>query len=176
MKLIVGLGNIGAKYYSSRHNVGFLIIEQFAANYSNSIFQMYSRYNAEMARVRIGDNDVLLLKPSTYMNLSGTAVAAVKNYFKIDIKDLLVVHDDIDLVPHHIKVKVGGGNAGHNGLRSITQCCGNDYKRLRYGIGRPAVDSKINISDYVLGDLEPEFLLTLKHNTNIINDAINQNI
>ncbi|MDR1691575.1 MAG: aminoacyl-tRNA hydrolase [Rickettsiales bacterium] len=147
IKLIVGLGNVGDKYAITRHNVGFL-----AADYLNIAYEgtaWVKKFKGEVSEIKIGSNKIFLLKPHTFMNLSGQAVIEIMNFYKIAIEEVLVVHDDIDLPFEEVRIKQGGGNAGHNGLKSISMLCGNDYWRMRIGVGRPQ-NSKVDVSDYVL--------------------------
>ena len=137
IRLIVGLGNPGSEYVRTRHNAGFRFVEALAAKVGAN-FREERKFQGETARCRINGNEVWLLKPLTYMNASGEAVSAMANYFKITPAEILVVHDEMDLLPGCMRIKKGGGNAGHNGLKSITQQLGTpDFWRLRLGIGHP---------------------------------------
>lgn len=147
MFLIVGLGNIGDKYKNNRHNIGFRVVDALISNL-NAIRQSDKNFEGELYK----SSQILLLKPSTYMNLSGKSVSAVKNFYKI--KDMLVIHDELDLPFSVIKFKFGGGSGGHNGLKSIDNLCGNEYYRMRYGIGKPS--AKEQVIDWVLGDFSEE--------------------
>ena len=148
MKLIVGLGNPGSKYASNRHNVGFMAVDQIHDHYDFSPWR--KRFSGETAEGRIGRNKCLLLKPLTYMNESGRSVGEALRFYKLDLDDVIVLYDEIDLVPGKLKAKCGGGNAGNNGLRSLTSHVGNEYHRIRIGVGRPA--QKSQVSNYVLRD------------------------
>ena len=148
MKLIVGLGNPGAKYARNRHNVGFMAVERIAERHRFSSWR--KRFQGETAEGEIGGERVVLLKPQTYMNESGRSVGEAARFLKIAEADIVVLHDELDLVPGKLKVKVGGGNAGHNGLRSISAHLGNEYVRVRIGIGHPG--SKDAVHHYVLHD------------------------
>jgi PTH1 family peptidyl-tRNA hydrolase len=148
MKLIAGLGNPGGRYARNRHNIGFLVVEALARAYNASPWR--SRFQGEAAEATIGGQRVLLLKPQTYMNESGRSVGQAMAFYKIPLSDVMVVHDELDLPPGRLKVKAGGGNAGHNGLRSISALCGNDYRRVRVGIGHPG--DKALVHNYVLAD------------------------
>ena len=145
---IVGLGNPGAEYQRTRHNAGFwfadLIADRFHAD-----FRSESKFFGATARVKIAGTDVLLLKPTTFMNKSGQAVAALVNFYKLKPDQLLVAHDELDLPAGSMKLKIGGGHGGHNGLRDIHKSQGPDYRRLRVGIGHPG--DKNLVLDYVLG-------------------------
>ena len=148
MKLFVGLGNPGAKYAGNRHNIGFMALDAIARRHANAPFR--ARFQGEATEAVIGGEKVLLLKPLTYMNESGRAVGAAMQFFKIALGDVAVFHDELDLPPARLRVKTGGGNAGHNGLRSISAHCGNEYLRIRLGIGHPGVKEMVH--PYVLSD------------------------
>jgi len=148
MKLFVGLGNPGEKHEANRHNVGFLAVERIAGRHGFAPWR--KKFQSTVSEGELGGERVLLLKPETYMNESGRAVGEAMRFLKIEPADVYVFHDELDLVPGKIKVKVGGGNAGHNGLRSISAHIGNDYPRVRLGIGHPG--SKDAVVHYVLGD------------------------
>jgi PTH1 family peptidyl-tRNA hydrolase len=147
MLLLVGLGNPGPKYEKNRHNIGFMAADRIASRHSFGPWR--ARFQGEVAEGSIGGVKTLLLKPRTYMNESGRAVAEAARFFRIPPPDIAVLHDELDLAPGKLRVKVGGGNAGHNGLRSITAHMGNDYKRVRLGIGHPGKDAVLS---YVLND------------------------
>jgi PTH1 family peptidyl-tRNA hydrolase len=148
MRLFVGLGNPGSRYAKNRHNIGFLAVDAIARAHNAGPWRR--RFQGESAEALIGGERVLLLKPETYMNESGQSVAQAQRFFKIALEDVCVFHDELDLAPAKLRVKVGGGNAGHNGLRSITAHCGNDYRRVRFGIGHPG--DKALVHAYVLSD------------------------
>ncbi len=148
MKLFVGLGNPGAKYAANRHNIGFMALDRIAADHG---FGPWKRaFQGLVSEGRLGGEKVLLLKPETFMNLSGQSVQAVVQFHKIDLADVIVFHDELDLPPVKIKYKMGGGHAGHNGLRSIHAHLGEAYGRIRLGIGHPG--HKDRVADYVLHD------------------------
>jgi PTH1 family peptidyl-tRNA hydrolase len=149
MRLWVGLGNPGGQYARHRHNVGFMALDRIAADHG---FAPWRRaFKGEVAEGRFGSQKVLLLKPQTYMNLSGEAVRAALDFYKLTPADVTVFHDELDLAPFRVRVKEGGGHAGHNGLRSIHQHLGTDaYARVRLGIGHPG--HKDRVSGYVLSD------------------------
>ncbi|RXJ67745.1 aminoacyl-tRNA hydrolase [Halarcobacter ebronensis] len=155
MYLIVGLGNIGEKYQLTRHNVGFLVVDKMIKNLSSSNINK-SNFKADVFKV--GYN--LFAKPKTYMNLSGEAVIAIKEYYKIDIENIIVIHDDLDLPFGTVKFKIGGGHGGHNGLRSIDSHIGKEYIRVRIGIGKPL--NKEDVSNYVLSNFSKEELNKLE--------------
>jgi len=148
MKLFVGLGNPGAQYARQRHNVGFMAVDKIASAHQLGAWR--KRFQGETAEGTLGAERVVLLKPSTYMNDSGRAVGEAARFLKIPVGDIYVFHDEIDLAPGKLKVKAGGGNAGHNGLRSITAHLGNEYNRVRIGVGHPGV--KDAVAHYVLHD------------------------
>jgi peptidyl-tRNA hydrolase, PTH1 family len=151
--LVVGLGNPGREYARNRHNVGWLIVDELARRHGASF---RSKFSGQLAETRIGDHRVALLKPETYMNLSGQSVAAAARFFKVEPADVLVVHDEIDFDPGRLQVRLGGGLAGHNGLRSVAQYLKTpDFMRLRVGVGRPGRGDRRDPADYVLSDFEP---------------------
>lgn len=137
IRLIVGLGNPGSDYEKTRHNVGFWVIDAIARTQAIE-FRAEARFNGEVCRITEADgNTCWLLKPMTFMNRSGQALAAVAYFYKIVSSEILVIHDDLDLTPGVARLKQGGGHGGHNGLRDIIQHLGNDFLRLRLGIGHP---------------------------------------
>ena len=148
MKLFVGLGNPGAKYARNRHNVGFMAVERIADRHRFGPWKR--KFQGVAADGEIAGEKVLLLKPDTFMNESGRAVGDAARFLKIGIADVIAFHDELDLAPGKLKVKVGGGNAGHNGLRSITQHVGNEFARVRIGIGHPG--AKELVHGWVLHD------------------------
>ncbi len=148
MKLFVGLGNPGEKYARHRHNVGFMAVERIAARHRFGPWKR--KFQGHAADGEIAGEKVVLLKPDTYMNDSGRAVGDATRFLKIGIEDVVAFHDELDLAPGKIKLKSGGGNAGHNGLRSITQHVGNEFVRVRVGIGHPG--AKELVHGYVLHD------------------------
>lgn len=148
MKLFAGLGNPGPAYSGHRHNIGFMALDRIAANHGFSPWR--SRFQGLVAEGRLGQDKVILLKPQTFMNLSGQAVGAAMRFYKLAPADVVVFHDELDLAAGKIKVKQGGGNAGHNGLRSIDEHIGDDFRRVRIGIGHPG--DKTRVTGHVLGD------------------------
>ena len=152
--LVVGLGNPGREYERTRHNVGWLVVDELAKRHGGSF---RAKFSGQVAEVRLGDEKLALLKPETYMNESGRSLAAAAHFFKVDPGAVLVVHDDVDLEPERLQARLGGGLAGHNGLRSIAQALGtNDFLRLRIGIGRPGRGDRRPVADYVLSKFDPE--------------------
>lgn len=148
MKLIVGLGNPGSKYARNRHNIGFMAVDEIAAAHGFPPWR--AKFQGQMSEGRIGPDKVILLKPETFMNSSGQAVGEAARFHKINSTDIIVFHDELDLAPSKIRVKTGGGHAGHNGLRSIHQHIGPEYERVRMGVGHPG--HKDAVSGYVLRD------------------------
>jgi PTH1 family peptidyl-tRNA hydrolase len=135
MRLFVGLGNPGAKHAHNRHNVGFMAVDEIARRHGFAPWRR--RFQGETAEGTLDHERVILLRPSTFMNESGRAVKEALEYSGIDLADLVVFHDEIELPPSKVRVKIGGSDAGHNGLRSISSHVGNDYKRVRLGVGHP---------------------------------------
>ena len=148
MKILVGLGNPGDKYEQNRHNVGFMAVEAIAENHGGGAWKR--RFQGMATEVDLGRERCLLLKPSTFMNESGRSIGEAMRFFKISPADVIVFHDELDLEPGRIRVKFGGGHAGHNGLKSISAHVGNDYHRVRIGIGHPG--SREAVVSYVLHD------------------------
>lgn len=135
MKLFVGLGNPGAQYALNRHNVGFMAVDAIAASHDFPAWR--KRFSGVASESKLGGEQVLLFKPQTFMNESGRAVGEAVRFYKLDLGDVVVFHDELDLAPGKVRVKAGGGVAGHNGLKSLTAHVGNDYVRVRIGIGHP---------------------------------------
>jgi len=148
MLLIAGLGNPGSQYAGQRHNVGFMAAD--AIHRRHSFGPWSKKFSALIAEGRIGGEKVLLIKPQTYMNNSGQAVGEAMRFYKLEPKNLIVLYDELDLAPSKLRVKHGGGSGGHNGIKSIDGHCGNNYKRVRIGIGHPG--DKARVTGYVLGD------------------------
>jgi PTH1 family peptidyl-tRNA hydrolase len=152
--LVAGLGNPGREYERTRHNVGWLVADELARRHGGSF---RSKFSGKLGEVRIGDLRLALLKPETYMNESGRSVGAAARFFKVDEDAIAVVHDDVDLSTGRLQVRLGGGLAGHNGLRSIAQALGGpDFLRVRIGVGRPGRGDPRPVADYVLSEFEPE--------------------
>ncbi len=148
LKAVIGVGNPGAEYARTRHNAGFWLADRMAEAYRGS-FRAESKFAGELARVRIGAQDVLLLKPATFMNRSGEAAQKLAQFYKLAPTDLLIAHDELDLPAGTVRLKRGGGHGGHNGLRSLHQHVGEEYLRLRIGIGHPG--HRDLVLNYVLG-------------------------
>jgi PTH1 family peptidyl-tRNA hydrolase len=148
MRLLVGLGNPGASYASNRHNIGFRVVDAVARRHGLPPWRR--RFQGVATEGLLGSERGLLLLPGTYMNDSGLAVVEAAHFYRIATGDIVVFHDEIELPPGKVRVKIGGGNAGHNGLRSISAHIGNDYRRVRIGVGHPG--AKDLVQPYVLGD------------------------
>ncbi|HLH93117.1 MAG TPA: aminoacyl-tRNA hydrolase [Xanthobacteraceae bacterium] len=148
MRLLVGLGNPGPEHVGNRHNVGFMVLQEIARRHGFPPWRR--RFQGVATEGALGPERVLLLLPGTYMNESGRAVGEAAHFYKLALGDIVVVHDELDLLPGKVRVKAGGGIAGHNGLRSITAHVGNDYRRVRIGIGHPG--DKNLVYRYVLSD------------------------
>jgi PTH1 family peptidyl-tRNA hydrolase len=148
MLLFVGLGNPGRAYAGNRHNIGFMALERIAREHSAAPFRV--KFQGLASEAAIAGERVLLLAPQTFMNESGRSVGEAARFLKIEPQDIVVFHDELDLPPGRVRVKTGGGNAGHNGLKSISAHIGNDYRRVRIGIGHPG--DRALVHNYVLGD------------------------
>ena len=148
LKLIVGLGNPGTEYARTRHNAGFQFVDELARRHG-APFRSEPRHRAELARARIGENDVWLLKPMNYMNRSGDPVRSVASFYKVPLESILVAYDELDFPAGVVRLRQGGGAAGHNGLRDVIAQMGDAFWRLRIGIGRPL--ERAAVLDYVLG-------------------------
>ena len=164
MKLIVGLGNPGKEYEKNRHNIGFLAVDYLIDEFNAS--KISSKFKGELYK----NGNYLFLKPLTFMNLSGESVRGVKDFYKIDNDDIIVIHDDIDLNIGALKFKKGGSSGGHNGLKSIDKHIGNDYWRVRIGVGRP--ERKEEVVNYVLSNFSNEELSCIEKNFENIKKAI----
>ena len=152
--LVAGLGNPGREYAGNRHNAGWMVVDELARRHGGSF---RSKFSGSVADIRLDGLRLALLKPETYMNESGRSIAAAARFYKTPPASLLVVHDDVDLEPGRLQARLGGGLAGHNGLRSLAQHLGTqEFLRLRIGIGRPGRGDPRPVSDYVLSDFGPE--------------------
>ena len=152
--LVAGLGNPGREYAQTRHNVGWMVVDELARRHDGSF---RAKFSGRLAELRLGELRLALLEPETYMNESGRSIAAAARFFKTPAESLLVVHDDVDLEEGRLQTRLGGGLAGHNGLRSIAQALGTpDFLRLRVGVGRPGRGDPRSVADYVLSPFEPE--------------------
>ena len=165
MLLVVGLGNPGREHARNRHNAGWLVVDELARRHGGS---WRGKFSGQMAEVRVGEEKLALLKPETYMNDSGRAVGQAAAFFKLDPAEVLVVHDEGDFDLGRLELKVGGGLAGHNGLRSIAQVLGTqDFLRLRIGVGRPERGDPRPLADWVLANFEPH-----EHAEKIVGSAV----
>ncbi|MBO9504726.1 aminoacyl-tRNA hydrolase [Qipengyuania flava] len=156
MQIWTGLGNPGPKYALNRHNVGFMAVDVIAEMYRFG--PMQKKFSGWVQEGRIGTHKVLLLKPATFMNESGRAVGEALRFYKLEPDALTVFHDELDLAPFKVKVRMGGGLAGHNGLRSINQHCGPDFRRVRIGIGHPGAKERVHghvLGNYAKSEMDP---------------------
>ncbi len=152
--LVVGLGNPGREHARDRHNVGWLIVDELARRHGGSF---RAKFSGRLAEIRVDEAKLALLKPETYMNLSGQSVGAAARFFKVELERILAVHDEVDLEPARLQARLGGGLAGHNGLRSLRQTLGSaEFLRLRVGVGRPGRGDRRPVADYVLSPFEPD--------------------
>jgi PTH1 family peptidyl-tRNA hydrolase len=152
--LVAGLGNPGREHARDRHNAGWMVVDELARRHGGSF---RSKFSGRLAETRVGDSRVALLEPETYMNESGRSISAAGRFFKVAPEDVLVVHDDVDLEVGRLQARLGGGLAGHNGLRSIAQALGTqEFLRLRIGVGRPGRGDRRPVADYVLSAFAPE--------------------
>ncbi len=148
MLLLVGLGNPGDQYYDNRHNVGFMAVDEIVRRHRFPAWRR--KFKSEISEGMLGIAKVMVMKPQTFMNRSGEAVAEAVNFYKLKPSDVVVLHDELDLPPGKLRMKVGGGHAGHNGLRDIERHIGADFRRVRIGIGHPG--DKSRVTGYVLAD------------------------
>lgn len=168
--MVAGLGNPGAAYEATRHNVGFWAVADLADRHGSS-FSLNSRMKAEVASFRRPEAKYIVVKPTTFMNLSGEAVGALAKFHKIQPADIIVVHDEIDLDPSRIRVKLGGGDNGHNGLKSIRAHLGTgDFHRVRVGVGRPP--GRQPSADWVLAKMRPKELAEMRVDAAVAADAV----
>ena len=152
--LVAGLGNPGREYSRNRHNIGFIVADEIARRHGGGF---RGKFSGRLCELRLGSKRLALLEPETFMNESGRSVGAALRFFKLLPSRLLVVHDEVDLEPGRMQLRLGGGLAGHNGLRSVARALGtNDFLRLRIGVGRPGRGDRRTVSDFVLSDFGPE--------------------
>ncbi len=168
MKILVGLGNPGREHLLNRHNLGFLVLDAWAAKHGESFRK--KEFRAEILRTKMGAEDVLLLKPQTYMNHSGESIHEAMSFHKVAIEDVIVVHDELDIPPQSFRLKRGGGHGGHNGLRSILPM-GDAFFRVRMGIGRPPHPG-MEVADFVLGNLTKDDLDFWQKEMDRVHEAI----
>lgn len=171
MLLVVGLGNPGREYASHRHNVGFMAVDELARRVSADAFR--DKFSAEYARCEIAGEPAILLKPQTYMNRSGDSVQPAMAFFKVAPGELVVLHDELDIPFGEVRLKMGGGHAGHNGLRSIMERVGaGDFGRVRIGIGRPPPDFRGDVANFVLSSFDPTERATVPDLVKKTGDAV----
>ncbi|MBP5353446.1 MAG: aminoacyl-tRNA hydrolase [Alphaproteobacteria bacterium] len=170
MFLVVGLGNPGAEYAATRHNVGFMAADEIHRRYNFSAFR--SKFDGLIAEGQIAGEKVYLLKPQTFMNLSGNSVVKAASFYKILPENIIVIHDDMDLPTDKIKAKLGGGSGGHNGLKSIDSCITPNYNRIRLGIGHPVVKDETNVVNHVLSGFSKQDKVNLEDNIDIVADLL----
>jgi PTH1 family peptidyl-tRNA hydrolase len=152
--LVVGLGNPGREHARDRHNAGWMVVDELARRHGGSF---RSKFSGQLGEIRLGDLRLGLLKPETYMNLSGDSLGAAARFYKVPLESIAVVHDDVDLESGRLQVRLGGGLGGHNGLRSVKQGLGSaDFLRTRVGVGRPGRSDRRPVADYVLSPFAPE--------------------
>lgn len=170
MKIIAGLGNPGGEYAATRHNVGFMVVDRLARELGAAAEK--KMFKALVGQGRVGAEKVALVKPQTYMNLSGEAVGALLSWYKLTPADLVVVYDDLDLPPGKVRVRPGGGSGGHKGMQSIIQVLGTeDFPRVRIGIGRPA-DPAFETARYVLSRFTPEETVIIEEALKLATEAV----
>ena len=172
MHLIVGLGNPGKEHSKTRHNIGFMLIDKIIEKYDLSSPKL--KFHGTISDGFIQRKKVITLKPNTYMNRSGLSVGEVVKFFKIDLDNIIVVHDDIDLNFGKIKIKKGGGSGGHNGLKDIDKAIGKEYNRIRIGVGHPG--DKDKVSSYVLNNFSEDENKIISNTLNSISNDIQQMI
>ena len=170
MFLVVGLGNPGAEYVATRHNVGFMAADEIHRRYNFSSFR--SKFDGLIAEGQIEGEKVYLLKPQTYLNLSGNSVVKVANFYKILPQNIIVIHDDMDLPTDKIKAKLGGGAGGHNGLKSIDACISANYNRIRIGVGHPQNKTGENVINHVLSGFSKADKVNIENDIDIVTDII----
>ena len=168
MLLLVGLGNPGPGHAKNRHNIGYMAADEIVRRYSFGPWRR--RFHGSVSEGRLAGRRAIVLKPETYMNHSGQSVAAALRYYRIEPEKTIVIHDELDLPPGKVRVKQGGGNAGHNGLRSIDAHVGRDYRRVRIGVGHPGVRDVV--ADYLLHDFNKSDKAWVDETTDAIADAI----
>lgn len=166
MKIIIGLGNPGNQYADTRHNIGFALVDILRAHWSCPAFEFNKKFNAEISKGRAGETEVLLVKPQTFMNLSGEATQKILEFYKLSAADILVLHDDLDIPLGKFKVATDSSSAGHNGVQNIIQMLGTQkFQRLRIGIGQNKEDEivcKLGAHDFVLGKFTPTELAEIE--------------
>ena len=170
MFLVVGLGNPGEQYAASRHNVGFMAADEIHRRYNFSAYR--AKFDGLIAEGQIAGHKVYLLKPQTFMNLSGNSVVKAAHFYKILPENIVVIHDDMDLPTDKIKAKLGGGSGGHNGLKSIDSCITPNYNRIRLGIGHPQSKNEESVINHVLSNFSKQDKENVEHNIDIVAELI----
>jgi len=174
MFLVVGLGNPGSQYAATRHNVGFMVVDDLAERFGVSVDR--EKWQAHSVQMVLWGRPVCLLKPNTFMNLSGRAVARYVDFYKVRPAQIVVVHDDLDMAPGRVKLVVGGGAGGHNGIRSLVECLGTkDFLRLKVGIGRPGkmgLYTRMPVEKYVLAPFAPDEQILLEQRMELIEKGL----
>ena len=172
--LFVGLGNHGSKYEKTFHNAGFIFVDKILLSSVKSLKYIHNqwieKYSGLHNSLTIGSDKIIFVKPQTYMNNSGICVTQFKNFFKIDNDNIFIFHDDIDLKPAQIKFKKGGGHAGHNGLKSLDAHIGNDYHRIRIGVGRPS--EGFDVANFVLSQMKESEIYAIERISNLISNNL----
>ena len=169
MHIIAGLGNPGSQYAGHRHNIGFMAVDEIVRRHS-SFSSWQNKFSAEISEGRIGSQKILLIKPQTFMNKSGQAIGEAMRFYKLGPEDVTVFYDELDLAPGKVRIKRGGGAGGHNGIRSMDQHCGKDYRRVRLGIGHPG--HKDRVTGHVLGNFSKEDQIWLEPSLTSLADNI----
>ncbi len=172
MLLIAGLGNPGPRYQATRHNLGFRVIDELARQCGVPASAFKDRFHGELASARLGDQELLLLRPQTFMNESGRSIQAACTFYKIKPAELIVAHDELDLPFADVRLKKGGGDGGNRGVRSTTAAIGPDYVRIRLGIGRPAPDFRGDVADFVLQAFASAELATVEQMVTRATEAV----
>ena len=172
MLLIAGLGNPGPRYAATRHNVGFRLIDELARQCGVPASAFKERFHGEIASARLGDQELVLLRPQTFMNESGRSVQAACTFYKLKPSDLIVAHDDLDVPFSEVRLKQGGGDGGQRGVRSVTAALGPDYVRIRLGIGRPPPDFRGDVADFVLQAFPSAELATVEQMVTRATEAV----
>jgi PTH1 family peptidyl-tRNA hydrolase len=172
MLLVAGLGNPGPRYAATRHNVGFRLIDELARQCGVPASAFKERFHGEIASARLGDQELVLLRPQTFMNESGRSVQAACTFYKIKPSELIVAHDDLDVPFSEVRLKQGGGDGGQRGIRSVTAALGPDYVRIRLGIGRPPPDFRGDVADFVLQAFPSAELATVEQMVTRATEAV----
>jgi PTH1 family peptidyl-tRNA hydrolase len=177
LSIIAGLGNPGERYERTLHNAGFWFVDELARRHSGQL-RFEKRFDADIARISVSGNEVWLIKPQGFMNLSGGPVRGLLDYYRLEVTQLLVAHDEIDLPPGTVRLKKGGGHGGHNGMRDVIRHCGADFMRLRLGVGHPG--HKEQVTGYVLkrasGDVESALLKNVDESADIVPLLVEQGL